>query len=214
MSPLFIAVAGGSGSGKTTFAENLHEHFGDKCVILSLDNYYKPKISQKLDRNGIENFDLPESFDEASIKKDLEMLSEGKSILLNRYNYNQSDVPKYQFSIDPKEIIIIEGLFALYFKSVLDYSSFNVFIKSNLDTSFKRRLERDKIERGYGEDDVTYRFYQHAIDSYLTYIHPSQKNADLVVSNVHSIDLLKEKAKETAYNISNFFKSNHKYDSF
>jgi uridine kinase len=198
MKPKFIAIAGGSGAGKTTFAKYLRSFLSDNSPILALDNYYKKKELQIKDRNGIENFDIPEAFDLSKLQDDLTKLSKGKSIMVQKYNYNQSNHPIYKYELIPNEFVIVEGLYALYFEAILELSLFNIFIISDLKSAYLRRLKRDEIERGYGIDDVTYRFYQHAVDSYLNIIYHTKIYADYEVINTGDINNLINQAKEVS----------------
>ena len=113
---MIIGIAGGSGSGKTLFANDLIKHFSKNQISqVSLDNYYLPLDVQVKDEQGVENFDLPEAIDHHRLYSDLIKLKSGIPIELMEYNFNQKKVKPKTLIIQPCPVIIIEGLFVFYY---------------------------------------------------------------------------------------------------
>ena len=109
---LIIGISGGSGSGKTFFANQLTQHFSKNQIAqVSLDNYYLPLDAQVKDEQGVENFDLPEAIDHQRLYSDLIKLISGKSIELKEYQFNQKEVVAKTLTIQPCPVILVEGLF-------------------------------------------------------------------------------------------------------
>lgn len=182
------AIAGGSGSGKSHFVRLLTSQLQDNVSVLHLDNYYKPRETQHKDKNGIENFDLPEAFDDQQLLIDIRKLKEGKSLIFKQYNYNNPNLLLPKITVKPAPILLIEGIFSLSFQSIANEIDFKIFIETDLETALKRRVKRDLEERGYDEIDVRYRYVHHAYPAYQKYILPHKSTADIVISSNETID--------------------------
>ncbi|MCR9251146.1 MAG: uridine kinase [bacterium] len=185
--PFFIGITGGSGSGKTHFLNMLLDAFdpSEICVI-SQDNYYFPIEEQQKDQKGIENFDRPESIDSKRFARDIEALREGKTVELVEYLFNNNAKTPKTFVLKPAPIIIIEGIFTLYFEEVAQYMDLKVFIDTKDILMLKRRIMRDAEERGYDLADVLYRYEYHVEPAFEKYIRPYKFRADLIIPNNHN----------------------------
>ena len=153
-----VAITGGSGSGKSHFVRLLQNTLGEKAIVLSLDNYYKPRHTQTKDENGIENFDLPSAFDSEKLLNDLHKLKAGESIVFKQYNYNNQEFILPDIEVKPAPILLLEGIFVLNYEPVSPLIDYKIFIEANPALSLERRLKRDLHERGYDASDVNYRF--------------------------------------------------------
>jgi uridine kinase len=195
---MLIGVTGCSGSGKSSFVRFLQKYLPEsQFTLFTQDNYYIKRELQPRDSNGIQNFDLPQSLDLDTYFVDLLNLKAGKPVVQNKYNYNNPDLPEERLIINPKPIIITEGLFVFQNPEFHPHFDHKVFIDSIDEISFSRRLYRDETERGYGFDDVSYRFYNHVLPSYLTYIAPQKEHCDVVIqNNANDLELLEQAAKE------------------
>lgn len=179
--PKVIGVTGGSGSGKTLFINQLIEQLPEVSVH-SMDNYYINRTLQPKDEKGVENFDTLDSIDLEKYVKDLELLIDGQSIELEEYNYNNPDADKKIIEVKSTDIILVEGIFALYDEKLRDLLDLKVFIEAPGYLRLKRRIIRDE-ERGYDLDDVLYRFEHHVTPAFSNYIEPSRKWADIIIPN-------------------------------
>lgn len=182
--PFIIGITGGSGSGKTRFLKSLLNHFSKKEVcLISQDNYYKERAEQPIDSKGVQNFDLPESIDFEAYKDDIISLREGKTVERAEYTFNNPNVEPGKIEMNSAPVIVVEGIFVLYYKDIADMLDLKVFIDAKDHIKLKRRIIRDERERGYDLDDVLYRYEHHVMPTYDKYIKPYKSDADLIIPN-------------------------------
>ncbi len=181
---MVIGISGGSGSGKTCFVRDLHKAFDAKeVVVISMDNYYKPRDEQNLDEEGYRNFDLPQSLDSDSFVSDLKRLIAGEIVVKEEYVFNNKEKEASTLTFAPAPVIVVEGLFIFHYQEVKDLLDYKFFLDAGDDQKVMRRIKRDGIERNYPLDDVLYRYNAHVKPSYLRYIAPYKTEADLVINN-------------------------------
>ena len=180
--PKTVGVTGGSGSGKTLFIQKLIKKLPDVAVH-SMDNYYFKRSLQPKDDKGVENFDTFKSIDIEKYLKDLKSLIKGESLQLNEYQFNSSNAKKKLIEVKSSDIILAEGIFALYEKEGRDLLDLKIFIEAPDFLMLKRRIIRDAEERGYDLNDVLYRFEHHVTPAFTNYIAPSRKWADIIIPN-------------------------------
>jgi len=185
---IVIGVSGGSGSGKTSFVSALKEKLGDSVCFISFDNYYKPRELQQIDSNGVKNFDLPNSMDIESFLEDLALLKAGAIINKKEYTFNNANIEPEIITIQPKEVIIVEGLFIYHYPRLKEQFDTKIFIEAKDEIKIIRRIKRDQVERNYPLEDVLYRYEHHVIPSYKKYIEPYISDMDIVVCNNRSYD--------------------------
>lgn len=181
---MIVGICGGSGSGKTTLLKRLCAHFDDlQPSVFSMDNYYLPIEEQKLDENGIHNFDLPTALDKEKLLSDLRKLVSGSSIVVKEYHFNAPPDRNVFITIDPSELIIVEGLFLFHFEEVRELIDFSVFIKVDPDVQLDRRLYRDQESRGYSREAILYQWENHVKPCYQNYLLPFEEQADFRFRN-------------------------------
>lgn len=182
--PYIIGITGGSGSGKTLFLNSLMDHFGDRDIcLISQDNYYKPREEQPVDKKGVKNFDLPLSIDFEAYKRDILALKAGNSVIQQEYTFNNPEAENRQIELKPAPVMVVEGIFVLFYKEIADLLDLKVFIEAKDYIKLKRRIIRDDKERGYDLDDVLYRYEHHVMPTYDQYIKPYKSDADLIIPN-------------------------------
>ena len=187
--PFIVGVTGGSGAGKTFILNRLLENFNNEEVCLvSQDHYYHNRDLQPKDVNGISNFDTPESIDLEQYFDDIKRLSNGETILKKEYTYNNPDVTPKILEFNPTPIILVEGIFIFYHKPLNRLIDLKVFIDVEDHIRLKRRIIRDNEERGYGLEDVLYRYENHVIPTYKKYIAPYRYDADIILPNGNRIE--------------------------
>lgn len=176
-----IGISGGSGSGKTTIAEALCNRLGDNACFISEDDYYK-------DTSLMEGFDKPNfDFDHPRIR-DHEKLA----IDLNKYIQNQSfEQPLYDFvhhcrkketkTIKPKKFLIMEGTHLLVSPIIRDLFNLKIYVDTNEDTRFARRLNRDIVERGRTKESVEEVYYKIVRPAHYLHTEPTRNFADLIL---------------------------------
>jgi len=182
--PYIIGITGGSGSGKTRFLNSLMHHFtaGEVCLI-SQDNYYRERDQQPVDEQGVKNFDLPASIDFEAYKNDIMALKEGKEVTRTEYTFNNPSATPREITLTPAPVIVVEGIFVLYYREIADVLDLKVFIDAKDYIKLTRRIIRDDQERGYDLEDVLYRYQHHVMPTYEKYIKPYKQDADLIVPN-------------------------------
>lgn len=185
--PYLVGITGGSASGKTLFLKQLLEKFSEKDIcVVSQDNYYRPRNEQPVDENGIHNFDTPQSINSAEYGRDVAMLKNGETVTRQEYTFNNPEVTPANLTFVPAPIIVVEGIFVFHYPEVTRHLDLKVFIDAEEHIKLKRRIIRDRVERGYDLEDVLYRYEQHVAPTYHKYIEPFKSEADLVIPNNQS----------------------------
>ncbi|HAG91783.1 MAG TPA: uridine kinase [Bdellovibrionales bacterium] len=184
---LLIGVAGGSGSGKTTFARMLQAHLGeDFCTTLAQDSYYRD-LSEQFDRDGGKvNFDHPDAIEFSLLARHLKDLKEGRSI----------DVPRYDFAshkrllevtyFDPRPVVIVDGILINTQEEVRTALDFSFFIDAGEEVRFQRRMYRDVRERGRTPEGVKSQLLNHVKPMHDLFVEPSKKFANRIISGEKS----------------------------
>lgn len=187
-SAYLIGITGGSGSGKSTFIEELRKRFKDNEIcVLSQDNYYKGIDEQKIDENGVHNFDILHSIDMAAFESDVVKLMNGEVVTIEEYTFN-NDLKKPNILVfKPAPIVIVEGLFVFASDVIKNLMNLKVYVYAHEVKKVIRRINRDGIERNYPLDDVLYRYENHVLPSYLKYIEPVKEEADIIINNNNSM---------------------------
>ena len=199
-SSYLIGIAGGSGSGKTTFLRSLMAHYStDQVALVSQDNYYKPKEQQEKDENGWVNFDLPGSIDRDHFLQDVMQLRRGASIEKLEYNFNNPEWEPKHITVHSAPIILVEGLFVFHFEEIMELLDYKVFLNAPHEERLSRRIRRDLLERGYPEEEVLYQWHNHVRPAEEKYLYPYLEHCDLEIDNVHApevgVEILLQKVK-------------------
>lgn len=197
---MLIGIAGGSGSGKTTFTRKILKKANHPaCGILHQDSYYRPTPPDKLKINGEPNFDHPDAFDWPLFKTHLMMLKEGKTIEQPVYDYHQSRRSAQTTPIGPCGAVLVEGIFTLWEEEIRDLFDLKVYLSVDADIRFIRRLHRDVRERTRSIDSIIRQYYDTVRPMHQLYLEPTKKYADLVVGEETDLaaDVIGAKVSET-----------------
>lgn len=182
--PFIIGIAGGSGSGKTTFLKRIGLKFPkEEICIISQDEYYKPRETQLIDENGVTNFDLPTSIDVAYFAKDLQTLLDGEIVTKKEYTFNNDLAKAKTLTFKPTKVIIVEGIFIFHYLPIMELLDFKIYIDARDDLKVIRRIKRDQIERNYPVEDVLYRYEHHVMPAYEKFTKPYKQSADVIINN-------------------------------
>lgn len=198
-----ISIAGGSGSGKTTFAEKVLKRVAEEVSIVHMDSYYLPTIPKSAHtESGNPNFDHPDAFDWELLKKHLKSLKSGRAIEAPCYSFKSSSRLKTTQKIMPSRVILLEGIFTLYDETIRQLSDIRVFLHVEADIRFIRRLHRDVEERGRSLDSVISQYYETVRPMYQQYLDPQRQYADFIVGEETDISasILAAKINELALN--------------
>lgn len=211
-----IGIAGGSGSGKTTFATRVLQNVSEgKGAILHMDSYYLPSAESivKSPKNRT-NFDHPGAFDWALLKEHLQMLKDGEKINSPVYSFIENRRSNKTTELGPCDFILFEGIFALYdekIRSILDIKS---FLHVEADIRFTRRLHRDVKERGRSLESVIDQYYDTVRPMYQKYLDPQKQYADFIVGEETQIaaEILSARINELL-NVPPHFTPGHQEDN-
>lgn len=181
---MIIGICGGSGSGKTTLLKRLSSTYAHlKPSVFSMDNYYKTIDQQVKDDNGEINFDLPTALKQDVLEADLAKLVNGESIEVTEYHFNAPPDKHVLLTIEPSELIIVEGLFLFHYEGVKSKLDFSVFVDVDPKTQLDRRLYRDQDNRGYSRDAILYQWENHVTPCYNEFLLPYNREADFNFHN-------------------------------
>ena len=177
-----IGIAGGSGSGKTTFTKKILSQVSDSKVgVLHQDSYYLPRPPADLKINGEPNFDHPEAFDWELLRSHLELLKEGKRIESPVYDYTKSRRTSKVTQVGPCKILIVEGIFALWDEAIRSHFDLKFYLHVESDIRFIRRLFRDLKDRARTLDDIIRQYYDTVRPMHQIYLEPTKQYADVIV---------------------------------
>ncbi len=180
-----LGIAGGSGSGKTTLARKLVEQCGKIGVtgqIFSIDNYYQPLDHLTFAERKAYNFDHPDAIDSALAVKQLSELCAGKTIQQPVYDFKQHTREKECIVCKPTQLVVVEGLYALYFPKLVSQCDFKVFVSTGMVTAVLRRVQRDISERGRDIEGIKHQILSTVMPMYETYVKPTQRNAHFSIN--------------------------------
>ncbi len=169
-----IFITGGSASGKSTLSQQIIDHFQNDAVLVSQDAFYKSTGSEKF------NYDIPKSMDFEMMKDVIAKLKNNKAAEIPIYDFVKNDRIG-QTIVQPKPIIIFEGLFTLHDYELSELADFKIFVDTPADTRLARRIIRDVKERGRTLDSVIKRWISDVQPSYEKYIGPTKKYVDVVI---------------------------------
>ena len=178
---LVVGVAGGSGSGKTTLTENLLERFGDRVSVVHHDNYYRAHNDLSMEERRRLNYDCPEAFETEMMAEQLRLLRQGRAVHCPVYDYTVHNRSGQFVMIEPKPVILVEGILIFAEKALCDLMDIKVFVDADADVRLARRLLRDVEERGRTARSVIDQWQTTVKPMHEMYVEPSKKNADIIV---------------------------------
>ena len=192
---LIIGIAGGTGSGKTTVVRKIIESLPTgEVVLLPQDSYYKDSSHVPVEERQNINFDHPDAFEWSLLSKHIMLLKEGKSIEQPTYSYLTCTRQPETIHIEPREVVIIEGILALCDKKLRNMMDLKIFVDADPDERLIRVIQRDVIERGRTAEAVMERYTRVLKPMHLQFIEPCKRYADLIVpeggNNKVAIDIL------------------------
>ncbi|HAZ07246.1 MAG TPA: uridine kinase [Elusimicrobia bacterium] len=180
-----MGVAGGSGSGKTTFARAVLEQSrmaGISGQMFSLDNYYRPLGHLSLEERKAYNFDHPHAIDFDLALEQLKRLREGQPIHQPVYDFRAHTRKAEPHLLEPTQIIIVEGLYALYPPELLALYDYKIFVSTGIATAALRRISRDITERARNVDGAKHQILTTVLPMYEAYVKPTQRNAHFSIN--------------------------------
>jgi uridine kinase len=199
-----VGIAGGSGSGKTTFAKKILERVSaaesGAVALLHQDSYYLPRPGDHLRMHDGHNYDHPDAFDWELLHEHLGALKCGRRVHSPIYDYHQNRRTEKTLPIGPCTTIVIEGIFTLWHPEVRNLLDLKIYLNVEADIRFIRRLHRDVRERGRTIDTVIRQYYDTVRPMHHEFLEPTRQYADIVVGEENDIatDLVSARIREAS----------------
>lgn len=180
--PLVIGIAGGSGSGKTTLAQLIRSQLGmERIAYLPHDSYYKDLSSLPFNQRAEVNFDHPNSFDTDLLSQHIQTLKENQAIDLPVYDFKNHLRTSQTIRIEPRPVIMVEGILIFADAALRQILDMKIFVDTDADIRFIRRLQRDILERGRTTESVIHQYLTTVRPMHLEFVEPSKRYADVIV---------------------------------
>ena len=180
--PLLIGIAGGTGSGKSTFAEGLHARFPNDITIISYDNYYKPQDHLSMEERVKTNYDCPDALDTDLLVKHLRILQGGQSVEIPNYDFCVHTRKKEMTLLHPTPVMIVDGILTFHDERLREMFDIKIYADADADERILRRLRRDVTERGRDIDGVIQQYVSTVKIMHGIYVEPTKKYADIIVN--------------------------------
>ena len=198
---MIIGICGGTGSGKTTVANRILESVSaSEVVFIQQDSYYRNLKDLPLDYRQVANFDHPDALDNDLLVNHVRRLRSGEPIELPLYDFKTHTRLVDTRAVDPKPIVIVEGILIFAEPRLLEQMDIKVFVDTPDDIRFIRRLRRDIAERGRTVESVIEQYTATVRPMHMQFVEPSKRHADVIIPegghNLVSIDLLSGKIRE------------------
>ena len=196
---MLIGIAGGTGSGKSTFAEGLREIFPCDVTIISYDNYYKPQDDIPFEERLKTNYDCPDALDTDLLIEHLSMLVSGEGIAVPVYDFCIHTRKHETEHVEPHPIIIVDGILTFHDERLRTMFDLKIFADADADERILRRLRRDVNERGRDIDGVIKQYVDTVKIMHGIYVEPTKKYADIVVNggmNKIALDVVASKISQ------------------
>ena len=183
MESIIIGIAGGSGSGKSTFTNRVKKYFGDDVTVIYHDNYYRRHDGIPFEKRVTVNYDHPDSLETDLLVEHLKQLKEGKTVECPVYDYNQHNRSDEVIKIEPKPVILVEGILLLADERIRDLLEIKVYVEADADERILRRILRDVEERGRDLHGIIDQYLETVKPMHYMYVEPTRAKADIVINS-------------------------------
>ncbi len=199
--PLVIGIAGGSGSGKTTVAQVVLDRVGAKRIaFLPHDAYYRDLSGLSLSQRAKINFDHPDSLESELLVEHIHQLKKGQSIQLPVYSFKTHARTDQFIEVQPHPIILVEGILIFAEPKLREVFDVKIFVDTDADIRFIRRLDRDISERGRTVTSVIEQYQKTVRPMHLEFVEPSKRYADVIIPeggfNIVALDMVVARIEE------------------
>lgn len=200
VSPLIIGLAGGSGSGKTTVAQGILQRVGrENIAFLQHDSYYKDLGSLPPNQHAEVNFDHPDSLETELLIQHIKQLKAGQAIEVPIYDFSKDRRTDRTFTVQPHSVILVEGILIFAEPKLRKLFDIKIFVDTDPDIRFIRRLERDLSERGRSTESVIKQYLATVRPMHLDFVEPSKRYADIIIPeggfNTAALDMVVARIK-------------------
>lgn len=180
--PLLIGIAGGTGSGKTTFSDGLSALFGDAVTVIAYDNYYKCQDGIAFEERVRTNYDCPEALETELLVEHLRTLMDGREVDIPTYDFKLHTRAKETVRIAPTPVIIVDGILTFATEMLRSLFDIKIYADADADERILRRLKRDVTERGRDIDGVINQYLTTVKQMHEIHVEPTKKYADIVIN--------------------------------
>ena len=183
MDCIIIGIAGGTGSGKSTFTNRLRDRFGDNITVIYHDNYYKRHDDIPFEERKKLNYDHPDALETDLLIEHIKRLRNGESIECPVYDYTVHNRSDKTVRIDPRKIILIEGILLLADPRLRSLLDIKIYVEADADERILRRILRDVKERGRDIDNIVEQYLTTVKPMNYLYVEPTRATADIVINS-------------------------------
>ena len=183
MNCVLIGIAGGTGSGKSTFTNRLKDAFRSNIAVLYHDNYYKSQDRIPFEERKKMNYDHPEAFETELLLEQLQMLKDGKNIKCPVYDYSQHNRSDKVVEVEPKKVILVEGILVFADERLRKMFDIKIFVEADADERILRRVIRDVKERGRDIEGVVEQYLTTVKPMHYLYVEPTKPLADVIINS-------------------------------
>ena len=196
MKTTIIGIAGGTGSGKSTFTNRLKAHFGDRITVMYHDSYYKPHDDLPFEERQQINYDHPDSLETDLLIQHLKALRAGRAVDCPTYDFAHHTRAKDIVHVEPSRVIIVEGILILQDPRLCDLFDIKIFVEADADERILRRVTRDIKERGRSLENIMEQYLTTVKPMHYLYVEPTKTLADIILNsglNDVAFDIVKTK---------------------
>ena len=193
-----IGIAGGTGAGKTTVAREVADSVGEAVTRVPIDNYYHDLSHLEMDEREDVNYDHPDAFEWSLLIEHLDALLMGQPIEMPQYDFGIHNRLDETVHVTPSDVIVVEGIFALYDGDITDRLDLKVYVETDADVRILRRIRRDVIDRDRDLEGVIEQYLDTVKPMHEQFVAPTKKNADIIIpegANQTAVNLLTEKVE-------------------
>ena len=183
MDCIMIGIAGGTGSGKSTFTDRLKARFGDDVTVIYHDNYYRRRDDMTYEERTKVNYDHPSALETDLLVEHLKMLKMGQSVECPIYDFTQHNRSDKTYTIHPSKIFLIEGILIFSDENLRDLFDIKVFVEADADERILRRIARDVKERGRDIDNIMEQYLTTVKPMHYLYVEPTKTTADIIINS-------------------------------
>ena len=205
MDTIIIGVAGGTGSGKSTFTNRLKAFFGDRITVIYHDNYYRRHDDIPFEERKLINYDHPDALETDLLVHHLQELKKGRSIECPIYDFARHNRSNKVAEIKPSRVIIVEGILILQDARLRDLFDIKIYVDADADERILRRALRDMKERGRDLDNIIEQYLTTVKPMHYMYVAPTRYLADIVINsgfNDVAFDIVKNKIQNILGEVS------------
>jgi uridine kinase len=200
LDPIVIGIGGGTGSGKTTVAKEVRKHFPEESVVmLHHDSYYLDRGHLPVRERERINYDHPDSFDNDLLISHMTDLRAGRAVEKPIYDFETHTRRSETITVRPARIILLEGILVLAEGRLRELMDIKLYVDTDADERFIRRLKRDMVERGRTADQVIEQYLSTVRPMHLQFVEPSKRYADVIIPegglNLVAVDLIVTKVR-------------------